>query len=718
VARIESPSWYSLFDPTTTASVPVRGTVSARDGHSLHWLLQAGLGGDPKAWFTIGSGSATHAFTGLLGTLSLAQIPHSFWSAEFALSQTKELETTEQYAVTLHLVVTDSSSAVGEDRRAINVVHDPTWLAGPPLKLSAGGESQPALVDLQGSGRLDMVFGDADGFVHAIDPVTHHELPGWPVHTGALSAVAHAGVQPGYEAILADIAVGDLTHSGSLDVVATTEEGRVFVWDAHGALQPGWPRICNTGVSPPPIPRPALPYRRLPTTGAAGGGPVLYDLGGSGQLDVIEAGWDGFIHVWRPDGSDLPGWPVKVNLPTGFTPEPGYVLIDDEKLDAAPAVAYLEGHNTAPDLVIRPQYTETLGSGIQPLPYAFVFAYHSDGTPVAGWPTRLRGLAEFYNSAQEFVTEGDSAPIAADVSGSGSDSVAVAPILTPPYLLSGSGHVQSVYTSVKLWPPKTFDLPISFTGSAAFGEVSGSLDLATAETDGLSLARALLTANTGNAIENSESLFPATGGGSLFGFPRPRQGIDFLGEPIVAPVSANGLRSVVDGGDSNAMHAYGALGITSEGFPKWTTGWNLFSPAAGDLLSSGRVDVVSATREGYVFAWSTGGPTAGNDQWWRYQHDEWNSGNYASVTRPPGAIRGAHWSPGQSTITFTAPGAVWYAGTPAAYRLTLEPGGTQTAPATAPACATESLPVPAGTERVSIQAVGPSGLLGALARLQ
>jgi hypothetical protein len=719
VAHIESPAWYSLFDPTRTGSVPVQGTVSARDGKSVHWLLQAGLGGDPKSWFTIGSGSTSHTFTGLLGTLSLSQIPQSFWSAAFALSQTKELETSEQYAVTLHLVATDSAAAVGEDRRAINVVHDPTWLSGPPLKLSAGGESQPALVDLQGTGRLDMVFGDADGFVHAIDPLTHHELPGWPVHTGAVSAVPHAGVRPGYESIIADVAVGDLTHTGNLDVVATTEEGRVFVWDAHGGLQPGWPKVCDTGVSPPPIPRPALPYRRLPTTGSAAGGPVLYDLEGSGQLDVIQAGWDGYIHVWRPDASDVPGWPVKVNLPAGFTVQPGYVLIDDEKLDSPPAVAYLEGHDKAPDLVIRSQYTETLGSGIKPLPLAFVFAYRSDGTPVPGWPAKLRGLAEYYNSAQEFVTEGAAAPVAADVNGSGSDSVAVAPVFTPPFLLSGEGHVQSVYTSLKLWPPKTFDLPVSFTSSAAFGSLAGSLDLATAETDGLSLAGALLTANTGNAIENSESVFPATGGGSLFGFPQPRQGISFLGEPIIAPVSANGVRSVVDGGDSNAMHAYGPLGIASEGFPKWTTGWNLFSPAAGDLLSNGHVDIVSATREGYLFAWSTRGPTAANDQWWRLQHDEWNSGNYASVTRPPGAVLHAHFSLGHTMIRFTAPGGTWYSGRPASYTLTIEPGGaTESRPATVSAGATQSLSVPAGTTRVGIQAVGSTGLLGQLAWLE
>ncbi|HXN37022.1 MAG TPA: hypothetical protein VN892_03215 [Solirubrobacteraceae bacterium] len=59
--------------------------------------------------------------------------------------------------------------------------------------------------------------------------------------------------------------------------------------------------------------------------------------------------------------------------------------------------------------------------------------------------------------------------------------------------------------------------------------------------------------------------------------------------------------------------AYNANGQMAPGFPKWTTGWTMFSPAAGDLLSNGRSDL---------------------------------------VTRPPGAIQSAHWYPRLRTVTF------------------------------------------------------------------
>jgi hypothetical protein len=721
VGRIESPTWYSLFDPTRKglSSVAVTGTIEAPRSGSFGWVLQAGLGGDPQSWFTIGSGEGHGSYSGRLGTLELEDIPASFWSAAFSLSKTKELETAEQYAVTLRLSVTDANGRVGVDRRAINVVHDSSWMRGFPIQLSSSGESQPALVDLQGTGRLDAVFGTADGYVEAIDPKTGRELPGWPVHTEPVSVlVSHPGVNPGYEAILSDVAVGDLDHTGALSVVAATENGKVFVWNATGQLEPGWPQVCDTGVTPPPIPRPALPYTRLPVQGVAAGGPVLYDLGHGDQLDVIVAGWDGYIHVWRPDGSNLPGWPVKVQLPSSFKTLPGYNLIDDQKLDTAPAVAYLEGRSSSPDLVVRPQYTEILGPGeeFQIAPFAFAFAYHGDGTLMRGWPVKLLGTIEYYNSAQEFLTEGSSDPVAADPSGTGSgaDDVAVAPAFTPPYLMDGEGHVVGSYLAVAKPPLTAFDEVLTpFATTGAFGRVGETMSFATSELGAGSLARALLKAESGEPIEYFESSFPATGGSASPGFPATRQGTDYFGEPIIAPVTSHGAGAVIEGGDSNALVAYTASGEMAPEFPKWTTGWSMFSPASGDLLSNGYTDLVSVTREGYLFAWDTDGPASANTQWWRAQHDEWNTGNYEAVTRPPGAIQAARWDAGSRTATFTAPGSRWYEGRPSSYRVTLEPERTTVSMgATASAGATQTLSAPPGTTRVGIQAVGPTGLLG------
>src|SRR4029077_8244476 len=102
---------------------------------------------------------------------------------------------------------------------------------------------------------------------------------------------AHQGIDPGHEPVVANVALGDLNHDGNQWVVATTTSGKVYVFDAAGQRRPGWPKVLNTGVSPPDIPRPAMPFTRLPQQGSIAP-PVLYDLEGKGQLDVIQAAWD------------------------------------------------------------------------------------------------------------------------------------------------------------------------------------------------------------------------------------------------------------------------------------------------------------------------------------------------------------------------------------------------------------------------------------------
>ena len=42
---------------------------------------------------------------------------------------------------------------------------------------------------------------------------------------------------------------------------------------------------------------------------------------------------------------------------------------------------------------------------------------------------------------------------------------------------------------------------------------------------------------SGEAIEDEEASYPAIGGVTSPGFPAKRQGLDFLGEPVIAPVS-------------------------------------------------------------------------------------------------------------------------------------------------------------------------------------
>jgi hypothetical protein len=701
VAWFNSPDWYSLYDPVHTTSVAVSGHVGATRSSNYTWKLEFAPGAEPAdaSFTTTATGAGTQPFDGTLGNIDLTQVPSSFWNAAFHLSSTKSLETNEQYTVTLRLRVTDAAGRVGEERRAIAVHHDPSLLGGAAKRIGHGGESQPALADLQGSGRLDIVFGDSDGLVHALDPRTFQELPGWPVHTKPTTVVkSHAGIAPGYEPVVGNVAVGDLVHNGTLQVVATSTTGNVYVFNADGTARAGWPRALNLYVTPPPIPRPALPFTRLPARGAVAS-PVLADLNHNGTLEIVQAAWDGYVHVFRTDGSDMPGWPQPVTE-AGLRPvDPGYSRVHDHKLDTLPVVADIDGDGL-PEIVVRSQYTDVTGSGISFNAKAHMYAFHADGGGVAGWPNTFVTTAEFYGSAQEFVTEGAANPVAADAIPGGGLEIACGGAFGPNYLFAGDGSVITAYGGAT-------DVPVTLTTSGAFGNISGvGLGYAQPGSDGTSLIQALLRPGSGEPIKNLERAYTAAGGVLLPGFPAAMQGLDFLGGPIITDVTGDGLAEVVNSGDSSALHGYGIGGLQVAGFPKFFTGWSLWAPSAGDLLSNGRTNIVATSREGYLFAWTTPGLASANHEWWHANHDDRNTGTYGVDARPPGSIRNLQWPLHGSVASFVAPGDDWYTGTVSRYRVTFGPSSSATVVApTGAAGSVQTLAVPSGTTSITVQAV-------------
>jgi len=107
----------------------------------------------------------------------------------------------------------------------------PNYQPGFPVDLAHQPISDPAVVDLDGDGDLEIVFGDSGGNIQAFRS-DGTSLPDWPVNVGTP---------------LADtpIAIGDLAGLGELLVVAGTADGRVFAYDTDGDLAPGWPYVTT-----------------------------------------------------------------------------------------------------------------------------------------------------------------------------------------------------------------------------------------------------------------------------------------------------------------------------------------------------------------------------------------------------------------------------------------------------------------------------------------
>jgi hypothetical protein len=728
VAVIDSPRWYTLVDPTVTQSIPVSGRMSAKRSTGYKWQLQFALGAEPQDndFKHISGGIGTNSFEGLLGVIDLNEFKDAInehIKKEFSLSTSKELPTTEQYTATIRLLVwdTENTKNMGENRRSIFIYHDNSWKEPFPKYIGQGGDSQACLADIQGQGRLAIVFGDSDGYVHAIDSKTGVELPGWPATTNPTEVTKqHAGVNPRFEPIVNNLSVGDLDADGNQWVIVTTTTGRTYVFDSNGKLRTGWPQTLDKGVPPfgPDSPRKKLWLTRLATRGAFSS-PILMNIDGNPGLEIIQAGWDGHLHVWNAEGSYLPGWPKKVELPVGYPKPNNLQLINDQKITNTPCIADLDGDGDF-EIVVRTNYNYTTAPDLQIMYKMHMIAYHHDGSTVKGWPVELDGMAIYYGSAQEFVTEGSGAPVACDVDGDGADEIVVSPMFSHPWLVDGNGKIITQYNSGFNPLPKaadvfdlltalTSDMPMSFTTTGAFGKFGGGLTFAQTGSGIQGILFTMLTPGGGKWLKNYERVVDAQTGKARTGFPTFFQGLNFIGAPIIADVTGDGKAEIIDAGDSSALHAYTEGGTQAEGFPKFTTGWAIWSPSAGDVDSDGLTELVMLTREGYLMVWNTKGKASANTEWWHNQHDEWNTGRYGTDTRPPGIARELSYDSDNKEISFRAPGDDWYAGKASKYIVEFLPGGISEFAARASSGAWEFISVPEGTTELTIRAVDNTG---------
>jgi hypothetical protein len=156
--------------------------------------------------------------------------------------------------------------------------------------------ASPALAQLNGRGKLDIVVGAGDGMVYAWSG-RGARLAGWPVE-------ARDGEDR--ERVVSSPAVGDIDGDGEPDVVEASAEvygstpqttGRVYAWNAKGEPKPGWP------VKPPALAADAIPIAGEGTPAS----PALADVDGDGADEVAIAAFTGQPDLYSGDGSQFSG---------------------------------------------------------------------------------------------------------------------------------------------------------------------------------------------------------------------------------------------------------------------------------------------------------------------------------------------------------------------------------------------------------------------------
>lgn len=352
IAAIDSPAWYT---PLTGSSVKITGLAKARFATrgQFHWKLMWGAGQAPSSWTTVQEGES-HGSVKEFGTIDLETVRKALETYVVPPDPGGPTFAAAepnpfQHEFTVQLEVKGAGIALtGIDRRVFSTFTDPTLVSGYPRYMGAGGEAATRYVNLTGENEQELLVPTEDGYVHAITP-SGRELKGWPVHT--------------------DVQQSALGHEGS-------------------------PGLRKLGL-------PLEPPRA----------PVIYDLAGDGNPDVITAAG---IHVyaWDAQGKPVPGFPVSEDLEycgpalesQTSHPKCGFL--------ASPAIAHLEGFDKPADIV-------------EPSLDGHLYAWRADGEPVPGYPVALVDPTEVASGTQ-IVAESVNDPAIGDLTGEGHDDIVVA----------------------------------------------------------------------------------------------------------------------------------------------------------------------------------------------------------------------------------------------------------------------------------------------------
>jgi len=649
---INTPTWFEVIDPDRTPTVNVDCRLNQRaDGataryNEVRWVLEYAAGVDPNENFIEIASGTTTGRDDTCGTWDVSAVDFDY---------TKPLTDPHQFAVTLRLrAEADFGDSVvkGEHRKGVLLHKDPTILDGFPKNLQTSAESSPVFVNMDGDNDEELVIFTSDGMLHVFQQ-DGSEMTGFPVpvenrrpmiagsagnvrgscafridKTGCIAKIGRIDPSIARQTAMMPLSAGDLDGDGDIEIVISTWDGGIFVFEHDGTVRPGWPKTIDYDI----VEDLALDPNMVIDSGFMAS-PVLYDLDGEPGLEIIAAGMDQHIYVWHNNGSPMAPYPIRLYQ----ADEPASVRRRD-RIVATPAVGDIDGDGF-PE--IASGSSEVYGAaGVENEATAYVIEGRT-GEIKAGWPRSLFGLTV---NVLPVVGRGVVAnPMLADLDFDGKLEISFDTISTQGWLFRHDGTPYKTPSHNGRMNNQAFgelsdsqDSPAYILmNNGAFANIDneGGLDMVKG-TAGFDFALAFAGGGKRGEFDHHMSGWDTETGRMMIGFPRVHDDWQFFNAPTVVDIDNDNSPEVIVGSGGYLLQAWNYKGEKPAGFPKQTGGWIIATPAVGDFDGDGKLDVAISTRDGWLYAWRTEGRAGGVFEWNGFGANPHRTGNYEDDPTP------------------------------------------------------------------------------------
>jgi hypothetical protein len=262
-------------------------------------------------------------------------------------------------------------------------------------------------------------------------------------------------------------------------------------------------------------------------------------------------------------------------------------------------------------------------------------AGNPSGPELPGWPVRIGVLAA---ELLPWIEGVPGSPVLADVDGDGQLEVGIFGVVGPAYVLRADGTSfygtgadglpRTLPTDRATFGPGTIttDGPsVPGLGGGSFAPVGPGGALVYVA-PGAGFGRLADTNVPAQQLPHDTHLdaWNARTGQFLPAFPRLLDDLVFFGSAAIADVNGDGRAELLAGSGGYLVHAMDATtGAEASGWPKFTGGWIIATPAVGRLGT--RPTVVVPTREGKLWAWRVRSDRDASF-WPQARHDPTNRG--------------------------------------------------------------------------------------------